>query len=162
MLPLAAHLVHRLRHPDGVVLRVRVRVVDGGSAAHDVLAPRVGRLLAVVVPRPLEVVLLVDVVGHADADVGERAARAVDGLAVLILDDRAVHEAERVLQLRQPRLEGGPLLARLLGVVLAAWQHLAVVPRGEGVLDLLSATRCQRGEGSRWVQTVCWSSPRRS
>ena len=93
--------------------------------------------------------LLVNVVGHADADVGERAGRAVDGLAVLILADRAVHEAERVLQLRQPRLEGGPLLARLLGVVLAPWQHLAVVPRGEGMLDLLSATRCQRGEGSR-------------
>ena len=47
--------------------------------------------------------LLVNVVGHADADVGERARRAVDGLAVLIRDDRAVHEAERVLQLRQRR-----------------------------------------------------------
>ena len=46
-------------------------------------------------------------------------ARAVDGLAVLILDDRAVHEAERVLQLREGRgaagcrLCAGPRLAGL-------------------------------------------------
>eukprot|EP00966_Prymnesium_polylepis_P242054 5598013-Prymnesium_polylepis.1 len=49
--------LHRL----GVVLGVLVRAVDRGSAVSHSAAPALGRLLAVRVPRPLEVVLLVDV-----------------------------------------------------------------------------------------------------
>ena len=81
------------------MLRVRVRVVDDGSAAHDVLAPRVGGLLAVVVPRPLEVVLLVDGVRDAHAEVRKAARRAVCRLALLVLDEGTVGEAARLYQI---------------------------------------------------------------
>lgn len=128
----------RPRHGCGVVLGVQVRVVDDRRAVAHGAAPAVRRLLAVGVPRALEVVLLVDVVGDAHAGVGEGARRAEDGLLLLVLTDRAVHKATCLLEVGEQRREVllRPLLALLVGVVLAARQHLAVVPRGEGVPHL--------------------------
>eukprot|EP00966_Prymnesium_polylepis_P335702 7391035-Prymnesium_polylepis.1 len=74
----------------------------------------------------------------AHAKVGKAARRAVRRLALLVLRAGAVREAARHLQLREQRREVGlsPLLALLLCVVLAARQHLAVVPRSKSVLHL--------------------------
>jgi hypothetical protein len=76
---------------------------------------------------------LVDVMHDDHTQVGMAARRAVNCLALLILRDGAISEAASLLQVREQWLEAAfrPLLPGLVCVVLAAWQHLAVVPRSE-------------------------------
>ena len=73
------------RHRRGVVLGVQVGVVDRGRSIPHRPAPALRRLLAVRVPRPLEVVALVDVVEDLDAEVGKAGRRAVRRLSLLVL-----------------------------------------------------------------------------
>ena len=81
----------------------------------------------------------------ADAGDGVAARCAVRCLPLLVLVRGAVCEDEGVLEIGEERREVGlvPLLALLLLVVLAAREHLALVPRGERVLHLASLVHQQ-------------------
>ena len=77
MLPSSRPHLLGLCHCLGVVLRVQVGVVDDGGAVAHGAAPAVGTLLAEGVPRPFEIIPLVDVVGDLYPMVSEAARGAV-------------------------------------------------------------------------------------